>query len=657
MESISKIMNSTSTSIKVPSTVYKIKKSLTPKFKTEFYICCPTCKSYSSSDTSKGTCVSCFRAVKTSKSNYFVYIPLEQQIKESIEANFDDIISYQSIITSKKNVIADIHSCNQYKNAAMKYPNSIILPLVVNTDGASVFNSSTNSLWLIQLYQCYLPPIIRYIPENIIVVAAQHNTKICMKTFFYPLVKELRNINNKSGINIIRNGKTFNFMPLILNCCCDLPAKAKVQRFALYSGHFGCGYCLHPGVPVKSKKNNKSVIRYIHDKKYYPIRTHEDVMKIYHSLKSNPINGIQDVSCMIAANEFDLINGFGIDYMHCVLLGLMKKLLSLWLDSKNHSEQHYILKKNQIILSQRIVTIKPITEITRKPRSIFERKKYKANEFRSLLLYYLPLTLFGLLKKKYIDHFLLLSSSIYILLQQSISLEEYKIASSRIIDFVENYEILYGKENVVPNVHLLQHLPMAVKNQGPLWCQSVFGFETNNGVVVHSNTSKQNIVHQIAWKYTMRRTVNLKNYENVKNNIKIGGRTKIQTSPVEASALNQTINESIPRNGYITIFKNVTIRGKRFTSLRSKDISTVDYFVKLTNGKIGAIKYYIESDFVLYALIVIYGIVEKTNQFSYIENTQLHSLVNVRDISEKCLYFKLGLQEVVVCVPNNFEKT
>lgn len=47
------------------------------------------------------------------------------------------------------------------------------------------------------------------------------------------------------------------------------------------------------------------------------------------------------MSCMVAAREFDVINSFPIDYMHCVLLGVMPKLFSLWFDSKNHKEPYY----------------------------------------------------------------------------------------------------------------------------------------------------------------------------------------------------------------------------------------------------------------------------------------------------------------------------
>lgn len=158
-------------------------------------------------------------------------------------------------------------------------------------------------------------------------------------------------------------------MPILFSCCCDLPAKADVQGMCGHSGYYACNFCMHPGIQVPGEK--KSVIRYIKGKNNYELRSHKKTIEIYKKKQAMPIQGLKRVSCMIAAKEFDLIYSFTIDYMHCALLGIMKKLLNLWLETKNHGKPYYIEKKNQIALSKRLIKIKPISEIVRKPRSIF----------------------------------------------------------------------------------------------------------------------------------------------------------------------------------------------------------------------------------------------------------------------------------------------
>lgn len=516
LEAVTQIINSTpNASHQVPTTNYKIKKFVDPLFDSEFHLKCPQCKKFSKTTSNEIECSFCFVKLRTSQTEYFAYIPVGQQMRMSIEKKFDDIISYYSYLKSQGDILSDIHSGERFKRAESKYPKMIILPLVANTDGANIYKSSSKSIWLIQCYQSFLPPSYRFVPENIIIAAAHFGPKKpCMKSFFYPFLNELQQITNTGGIVIERGGKVYRFMPLLLNCCSDLPAKAEVQCLISFSGRFVCGYCLHSGISVKPQNNGKAVIRYVKRNKSYQLRTHGDFIETYRRLKGQPINGIKGISCMIAADQFDLVNGFGLDYMHCTLLGVVKKMLSLWLDSVHHSKQFHLNMKQQTTLNDRLLSIKPISDVTRRPRSIFNRADFKANEFRSLLLFYLPLTLPDLLPSKYVKHFQLLSSSIYIYLKKNISIDDFILAASNLNQFVDDYERLYGEENVTMNVHLTTHLSMAVKNLGPLWCQSLFGFESNNGVVVKSNTcSNDNVLHQLQWKYVLRNTIDSTIYE------------------------------------------------------------------------------------------------------------------------------------------------
>lgn len=550
--------------------------------------------------------------------------------------------------------ITDIHDCDQFKKFQQKYSKSIVLPLVMNTDGAQVFKSSTKSVWLIQAYQCFLRPVKRFIPGNIIVAAAHFGPKKpCMKSLFYPLLKELRKIQEEGGLVIEEGNRKYNLMPVIVGCCCDLPAKAEVQSLTLYSGRFGCGYCLHPGESIKRRENNKAVVRYVSGN--YTSRSHENFVETYKKLKPNAalINGIKGISCLVAATDFDLVNGFCLDYMHCVLLDVVKKLLSLWLDSKNHSKPYYIQKKHQVMLSGRVINIKPNSEISRKPRSLFARADFKANEYRSLLLYYLRYALSGLQEAVYVQHFQLLSSAIYILLKESISPDDFDKATLRLNEFVEEFQRLYGKDNVTMNLNLIRHLPTTVRNLGPLWCQSAFGFETNNGVLIKLNTCKRDILHSLAWKYVMEKTVD--ELVNEGCEVEVQGQRNIRLNPQEMLTFQES-GISCP-DGRLTIYKSLTIRNKKFSSLLSKGVSTVDYFVLLKNKKICALKFFTITNNTANVLVEMYRIVNELDHFIEIEAAQSNEVITIDDISKKVLYIKIGRREIVTLIPNSFEKT
>lgn len=77
------------------------------------------------------------------------------------------------------------------------------------------------------------------------------------------------------------------------------------------------------------------------------------------------------------------------------------------------------------------------------------------------------------------------------LLEKEISHENICTAEIRLNEFVEKFEDFYGKHNVTMNIHLLKHIANSVRNLGPLWAQSAFSFETNNGVIVRANQAKK----------------------------------------------------------------------------------------------------------------------------------------------------------------------
>lgn len=654
LEVTAQIVNSTpNASIRIPTTKYKLKQTITT-FSMEYHIRCANCQNYSVT-TKMGRhieCDSCSAVISTSSSEFFVYIPLEQQLREVFHENFAEICSYP--YRQDDDSIRDVHDCIQHEKASKKYSESKLVSLVACTDGVKLYNSSKKSLWAIQLYVNCLEPVWRYVPESILVVAfhvSEHKPN--MQEFFYPLMMELKKINEGPGIVINKNGKSLNLMPVITQFCGDVPAKAEVQEMTSHAGYYACGYCLHPGVAVKKNEKSKSYVRYINRKTNEVMRTHENVIKTYERLNdsSSPIHGIKGISCLLSADDFDLINGFGIDYMHCILLGILNKLFDLWLNSTHHRELYYITPKCQDALNKRIIKIKPTSDISRKPRSIFERADYKANELRSFLLYYLRFCLPDLLKKCYIDHFQLLSSACYILLKENISKDEVNLAEERLIKFSNEFERLYGASNVTFNVHLVKHMGSSVRHLGPLWAQSAFGMEGNNGII-NKTTSKKFPVHSIAWKYCARRK---KKNERVDDEMKysVAEKTTTTFTSNELEAIQDKLSIQIQH----TIYKSVNISGKKYTSKKSKEIKSIDYFVELSDGKFGIVNFYFVHDFVIYGLLDLYELVEQLDHLSVVKSADNNEVFEISELKRKLIYMRIGNKEIITSIPNRFEKT
>lgn len=204
--------------------------------------------------------------------------------------------------------------------------------------------------------------------------------------------------------------------------------------------------------------------------------------------------------------------------------------------------------------------------------------------------------------------------------KEKISPEDITRAHLQLNEFANSFELMYGKWNITMNLHLLRHIPMAVEYLGPLWSQSAFAFEANNGIIVKANTSTKDIVHQIAWKYSMRHTIDCENKNPVGFSL---GRKEVVKIPSDEREIFEQKNLSIVGNS--TIFKSVVVRGIKYTSTLMRDVSTIDYFVKLKSGEIGSVKYFTIFDLNLYALMNIYEILDCSKRSLHeIWNTRIH---------------------------------
>lgn len=200
---------------------------------------------------------------------------------------------------------------------------------------------------------------------------------------------------------------------------------------------------------------------------------------------------------MIAFKDFDLAASFSIDYMHGILLGITKLLLDIWLGSRKlryEEGEIYRFKllnpEQRIKLNQRIIGLKSKTQIRHKPRPIFGRNFYTANEYRSMLWYYLRFSLYGLLKKELIKHFVLISDATYI--------SEVQKAGSMLCELADKFEYFYGENACTINLHILRHYAHSVLRTVPLWCHSMFAFESNIGEIKRSFNCTVDVIEQNA---------------------------------------------------------------------------------------------------------------------------------------------------------------
>lgn len=245
-------------------------------------------------------------------------------------------------------------------------------------------------------------------------------------------------------------------------------------------------------------------------------------------------------------------------------------------------------------LQQRLLSIKPIREIVRKPRPLKYLSNYKANELRSILLYYFPVCLIGILPQKYVTNFQQLSFAIYILLKSNITSHDLIDAKELLKLFVHDFQVLYGKYNMVIMVHLLTHIVESVRFLGPLWAQSAFGFERNNGCLLKYVNGTKDVLDQMSSKYLIKKYLEIKSTPVDESETFFIGKSKI-VKEVALTLFDDVSGICIEEvNKEFFAYKGITRNGIRYTSLlHNVSKKSIDYFVGLKSGTLGIAKYYI----------------------------------------------------------------
>ena len=445
-------------------------------------------------------------AKMTDNSNvgYFLVLPLENQLIDMFEnSNMSDLIQYSSNRAIRGNDnLEDIYDGISYKSVSQLRDGNI--SVTWNCDGANAFNSSSRSIWPLQCVVNELPYNIRR--KHVLLTGLWFGSaKPLMQTFLKPFIDECRRLEKYGFMWKDKLSKVLvNTKVYLLVCSCDSAARCIIQNIKQYNGKFGCSWCLNPGQAMANA--NGGPPKRVYESTLFPSRTQAGfVADAQYLTQSGEVrNGVKGATLLLLVKHFNIVDGFVVDYMHCVLLGVVRQLCTLWLEK---TQEAWYVGNKIVSLDQTLLSIKPPSNLTRTPRSLMQRAQWKASEWRNWLLFYSLFTLQGVLPSNYFAHYLLLVESLFILLSNSISPDELTYAEHQLHNFVAELTVLYGLEYMSYNIHLLQHLATSVREWGPLWGTSNFMFENSNGFLLDLFNGTQGISVQICNTFALYRNL------------------------------------------------------------------------------------------------------------------------------------------------------
>ena len=323
--------------------------------------------------------------------------------------------------------------------------------LSFNVDGLPISKSSGSQLW----------PILCCVQgtNHVFAVGIYHGhaKPDSESVYLEELVQELKDLLT-NGIDIGNE----HFRVLVLCYVCDAPAKCFILGIKGHCGYWSCLRCLQKGEMIGRRMCFPEV--------EYILRTDESFL-----LREQPEHHLDGTPKILEVPGIKPVSQFVHDPMHLLYIGVMKKLLLLWLFGDRSVKMS---KKTCMEISAYLIVLTSYVPVgfARQVRALEYVCKYKATELRQMLCYVGPI-IFKQLKGPIYENFMVLHVATRLLNSADTCVAYNDYAGELMKNFVSNFKVIYGEEYVSHNVHGCLHVHQDVLRYGPLESYSAFKFE------------------------------------------------------------------------------------------------------------------------------------------------------------------------------------
>ena len=357
-----------------------------------------------------------------------------------------------------------LNNCLQSLSKRYNLSDAQCIEIQINIDGIPLSSSSQVDLWPI------LGRIIMPVLSEVFTIGIHcgKGKPVSVNDYLVRFVKEIKDIREQGGL--LLNEKGGKIPIVIKNFVCDAPARAFLKMTRGHNYHQGCDKCFQEGEYV----DNRMTFQFKDIAS--PVRLDE------HFSNHDDFDDYFIGNSSLLDLNIGMVNQFPFDYMHMVCLGNVRRIITSWkVGNRNLSCRLGSTEIKEICARQELCRKHIPSEFQRRCRSIDLSDRWKATECRQFLLYVGPVVLKGIATDAIYNHFMLLFVAISCLCSQLRHKHYADYCSELLKKFVKDYASLYGKEQIVYNVHGLLHLCDDSKKFGALDEFSAFPYESYLG--------------------------------------------------------------------------------------------------------------------------------------------------------------------------------
>lgn len=389
IEDLLKLLNKILQKDALPESKHLFKKfsGVTQK-EMKFHFYCPACQSYLQGTGGtvlerngiKPYCSLCKKQYCGPElmlnGSFFVSLPVEKQLSSLLTDDTFSVQLYQRLedihASPTGDLLSDVTDGTLYKEQRAKLGCSKYdFTLTMNSDGSPAFKSAKYSIWPVQLIVNELPPRMRW-TSVIVPLLWYGNTPPNMMLLLQAFATQMSKLA-ESGVQWSAGNIHITSRVFCISSVADSPAKAAMQNMLQFNGYYGCGWCLHPGKAIEGTVKYPLLTEPVQD------RTEDETIANMTAAAASrrTVQGFKGPSPLLNVPGFNIVWGFQPDYMHCVLLGVVRQITDLWFTAVG--EEYYVgTPTNLRTIDGRLCGIKPPKCFTRLPRSVSVRKYWKA---------------------------------------------------------------------------------------------------------------------------------------------------------------------------------------------------------------------------------------------------------------------------------------
>lgn len=268
---------------------------------------------------------------------------------------------------------------------------------------------------------------------------------------------------------------------------------------------------------MKKKTTTRSHLVMPSSTMHAQIRTNANIREIVEKIEENSDldknerKGVIRRSPLMSIPNFDIVKNVTVDYMHCICIGVVKRMLELTFDIGENRNRNTSRKLSSAsTFNELMINTKVAGEFSRRIREL-DFAVMKASEFRNIILFFFPHVI-QCIQEKEKERSLWLYLA-YMVRCCILPTPEFNVNYMPDILFCSEkfyalYEALFGESNCTYNTHVGGSHLLDMRYHGPLTATSAFPFESFYGELRNSFTAgTQSTLKQMFEKILLKRAI------------------------------------------------------------------------------------------------------------------------------------------------------